>query len=591
MDEQVIRSFLVSIGYKIDVQSERTFKNSLESITKQVLALGAATAAAAAGIIAGVKVISNQMESLYYASQRTGATVGNIMALRYAAGQIGLTADQAQGSLENFARTLRLNPGTNGLLDSLGVTGKNPAEKFDSFIAKAKQMQPYVAAAYAQLFGIDPDTLLMLEQGQDKRLAAEQDYQKKLAAFGIDPDQAAKSGVDFNNSIRQVTDTFNLLWVVIESKLAPVLTPLIEKFEKWSESHADQVAQAIADAVQNLANWLGRIDWDKTLGAIDHFIDLANRAAQAVGGWGNAFLILAGIKFASIATGIGALAGALTGLLAAGAGFAGWKVGDTIRDQVDKFITEKSGGKYRSLLDIITGTDRSGLDSTGGYTQQEIDSVKDGGGARLTPPRTTSANPELDPGEEIINPTSNAPRTGNAPRGIRNNNPGNIVYGKFAKSMGASGSDGRFAVFQSMEDGIKAAIKLLEGYVAKGTDTVRKIISKWAPSNENDTGAYIDAVAKKLGISADAKLSGDQLGGVAQAIFQHENGRAVGNVNALGQARLGGSARAPSNVSIQQEYTFHIDGSSDPQGTARAVGAEQSRVNGDMVRNFAGAIR
>jgi hypothetical protein len=97
---------------------------------------GVAVAATAAGIVAGVKIISSQMENLYYASQRTGATVGNLMALRYAAGQIGLTADQAQSSLEGFTRTLRLNPGSNSLLSSLGVTGNDPTEKFDSFIEK-----------------------------------------------------------------------------------------------------------------------------------------------------------------------------------------------------------------------------------------------------------------------------------------------------------------------------------------------------------------------------------------------------------------------------------------------------------------------
>jgi hypothetical protein len=42
---------------------------------------------------------------------------------------------------------------------------------------------------------------------------------------------------------------------------------------------------------------------------------------------------------------------------------------------------------------------------------------------------------------------------------------------------------------------------------------------------------------------------------------------------------------------MQQHNEFHIVGSPDPQGTARAIGAEQGRVNGDMVRNFAGAFR
>jgi hypothetical protein len=572
MSDNVLREFLVSLGFTVDEASMKKFTTSVESVTKSVKTVGLEVAAAATGIIAGVKIISNQMENLYYASQRTGATVGNIMALRYAAGQIGLTADQAQGALENFARTLRLNPGSNSLLDSLGVTGKDPAEKFDSFIAKAKTMQPYVAAAYAQLFGIDADTLLMLEQGQDKRLAAEQQYRSKLAAFGIDPDQAAQAGVDFNNSIRSVKDTFSDLWIVIESKLAPVLTPLVAEFEKFAENHAGDVAQGIADAVQSLANWIQSVNWEKVGDDIGAVYD-------AIGGLKGVLLIMAGIQLAPLVTGILNLVGAVgkLGAVAAGGAIGGLLkvLGPIALLFHSEDLNAGEDEQVKKKQAAASAIDPETFDFNGPANR---------GGKATGQPQSKPQNDDSF-GQIIELPPANAPR------GIRNNNPGNIVYGGFAKQMGATGSDGRFAVFQSMEDGIKAAVKLLEGYVAKGYDTVRSIINRWAPPGENNTSAYVDAVAKKLGISADAKLSGDQLGGVANAIFQHENGRAFGNVNAMSGARLGAGGSSSPSVNIQQQNTFHIPGSSDPQGTARAVGSEQSRVNGDLVRNFAGAFR
>lgn len=578
MSDNVLREFLVSLGFTVDEASMKKFTTSVEGVTKSVKTVGLEVAAAATGIIAGVKIISNQMENLYYASQRTGATVGNIMALRYAAGQIGLTADQAQGALENFARTLRLNPGSNSLLDSLGVTGKDPAEKFDSFIAKAKTMQPYVAAAYAQLFGIDADTLLMLEQGQDKRLAAEAQYHKKLAAFGIDPDQAAQAGVDFNNSIRSVKDTFNDLWIVVESKLTPVLTPLVAEFEKFAENHAGEVAQGIADAVQSLANWIQSVNWKKVG-------DDITTVYHAIGGLKGILIGLAAIQLMPLVTGIINLASAVArlGAVAAGAG-----IGALLK------VLGPIALMFHSE-DLNKGEDAKVAQSQAAEGAIDPTTFDFNGSANRGGKTPAGAKPKPDDGDQafgtIIELPSAGKTGGQAPRGIRNNNPGNIVYGGFAKQMGATGSDGRFAVFQSMEDGIKAAVKLLEGYVAKGYDTVRSIINRWAPPGENNTSAYVDAVAKKLGISADAKLSGDQLGGVANAIFQHENGRAFGNVNAMSGARLGAGGGSSPSVTIHQENTFHIDGSSDPQGTARAVGSEQSRVNGDMVRNFAGAIR
>jgi hypothetical protein len=574
MSDNVLREFLVSLGFQVDEASMKKFTTSVEGVTKSVMKVGAEVTAAAAGVVAGVKIISNQMENLYYASQRTGAAVSNIMALRYAAGQIGLTADQAQGALEGFARTLRLNPGSNSLLDSLGVQGGDPAERFTSFIEKMEGQQPYVAAAYAQLFGIDPDTLLMLENGLPKLEDEKRKYASKLAAFGIVPDQAAEAGKDFNNSIRAVKDTFNDVWIVIESKLAPVLTPLVNEFERFAENHAGEVAQAIADSVQSLADWIKSVDWKKVG---DDFASVYH----TLGGLKGILIGLAAIQLLPLVTGIINLAAAVTKL---GAAAAGGAIGALLKVLGPIALMFHSEGlntgedDYLKQRQAAAGSiDPSTFDFNGSANR----------GGKNSPPAQPADDGNQPFGTVIELPTP----ASNAPRGIRNNNPGNIVYGKFAQTMGATGSDGRFAVFQSMEDGIKAAIKLLEGYVAKGTDTVRKIISKWAPANENNTAAYIDAVAKKLGISADARLRGDQLGGVANAIFQHENGRAFSNVSSLGNARLGSNGSAPPNVNVQQTNTFHIDGSSDPHGTARAVSGEQSRVNGDMVRNFAGAFR
>lgn len=74
-------------------------------------------------------------------------------------------------------------------------------------------------------------------------------------------------------------------------------------------------------------------------------------------------------------------------------------------------------------------------------------------------------------------------------RNWRNNNPGNIEYGPFAISMGATGSDGRFAVFPDMEMGYRAADALLKGKNYQNL-SIADAIRRWAPPSENDTNAY-----------------------------------------------------------------------------------------------------
>lgn len=92
-------------------------------------------------------------------------------------------------------------------------------------------------------------------------------------------------------------------------------------------------------------------------------------------------------------------------------------------------------------------------------------------------------------------------------RAWRNNNPGNIEYGPFAKSMGAIGTDGRFAVFSTPQAGAKAKESLLFGTKAYEGKTINGAISKYAPSFENDTKGYISKVAKAAGVSPDTKMS------------------------------------------------------------------------------------
>lgn len=84
-------------------------------------------------------------------------------------------------------------------------------------------------------------------------------------------------------------------------------------------------------------------------------------------------------------------------------------------------------------------------------------------------------------------------------RNWRNNNPGNIEYGNFARSMGAIGTDGRFAVFPTYDMGRKAKEALIfEGGNYRSL-TLSAAINRYAPPVENDTGAYQRNVIAAVG--------------------------------------------------------------------------------------------
>ena len=115
------------------------------------------------------------------------------------------------------------------------------------------------------------------------------------------------------------------------------------------------------------------------------------------------------------------------------------------------------------------------------------------------------------------------------PRGIRNNNPGNLVIttipwkGKIPKD---SNTDGKFEQFDTMINGIRAMMKDVIHDIRGGKNTIEKLFAEYAPKEENDLEAYIKAVCKETGLVRHEILtiSKDIICFIAKAISKHENG-------------------------------------------------------------------
>ncbi|MBO5819983.1 MAG: structural protein P5 [Alistipes sp.] len=95
------------------------------------------------------------------------------------------------------------------------------------------------------------------------------------------------------------------------------------------------------------------------------------------------------------------------------------------------------------------------------------------------------------------------------PRGLRNNNPGNIRQSSVRYTGEVQPSkDGAFKQFQSMEYGYRAMFVLLHTYARKhGINTIEGMISRYAPATENHTRKYIDVVSEWSGVPATSHLT------------------------------------------------------------------------------------
>lgn len=100
----------------------------------------------------------------------------------------------------------------------------------------------------------------------------------------------------------------------------------------------------------------------------------------------------------------------------------------------------------------------------------------------------------------------NTPST-KAPRGIRNNNPLNIRIGNTWLGEVPNPTDSDFEQFVHVKYGLRAGFCILRRYIRRyKRNTVRKIVTAWAPSSENNTERYIELVCKFGCIDADEEI-------------------------------------------------------------------------------------
>jgi hypothetical protein len=359
-------------------------------------------------------------------------------------------------------------------------------------------------------------------------------------------------------------DTFNLLKqgsaAVIEqaeaqSKLAGEMArnaPGAEAFrKKWNDvSHefqamAIQVLPKLIPYLERFANWVINI-----IPGVERFAGKVDKVVESMGGWSNVLIALGALKLLSMTSGLIGLGQALVGV-----GTALGLIG---------------GAAGVAALATLTGIGL--LTASAGLNKGED--------AELA--RRRKLAPTID------GPAGAGKSGAGMPRGMRNNNPGNIEYGTFAKKHGATGTDGRFAIFPTMEAGQAAMQALLGGYLGGGHNTVGKVINRWAPGFENNTAAYVAAVSKQIGVGPDQKLNDSHLPALAEAISRHENGAAWGRRNAEAAANMpmgaaaaqrgtAGGSNSTSTTDVRVGQITVNTQATDADGIAKSIGSAVSQ--------------
>jgi hypothetical protein len=322
-DDNIITSFLVGLGIKVDEAGLKKVANAVKQVEKAALEMSAALEAAATATALAVGQISSKFEDLYYASQRIGASVENIQAFGFALNQVGGSAQGARNALEGVAAFIRNNPGGENWIEHLGVSTRTANGEWrdtklilDDLAVRFRQMPFWAARVRAQMLGIDDNTLMAMRRGTAQ---FSDEYHAAAKRYGVDQEQMAAASHVFMTRVRDVQMNISLMFSKIAMDLLNTVGPQLDRFASWFERNGPVIGariEAIGKPILVIGTYVA------TAGArvVGWFVDL-DRATR---GWSTALVgaLLAWrvLNLGFIATPIGAI---VTGILALGVAIVG----------------------------------------------------------------------------------------------------------------------------------------------------------------------------------------------------------------------------------------------------------------------------
>ncbi|NEG99673.1 lytic transglycosylase catalytic [Pantoea agglomerans] len=657
MNAETIKDFLVSLGFQIDDAGARKFDSVVLGTTLQVVKLGAAVEATALTVVAFTAKIASGLDNLYWMSQRTGATVNGIRQIGYAVSQMGGSVEAARGSLESLSRFMRNNPGSEGFLNRLGVQTRDAsgnmrdmASIFTGVGEKLSNMPYYRANQYAQMLGIDENTLMAMRRGLGQFNAQ---YTQMAKAISYNADAAAVSSNKFMTSLTAFSQMAGMARDKIGSSLAEGLSGSIDTLRKQIVDNFPKIEQTITSGVKGIlwmAEVIGRVVYRliQAAGDIREWWNTLDKSTQQlIETLGALVLAWKLVNSAFLTSPIGRIIALGLAILSLYDDYKTWQAGgkslidwekwqpgiDSAKKALDWFTDKLNKlnngtltwkGTLQSLSDFMKGDWSKSINDAiasvnrafGGLLTQigqkfanspfwktlqrlHIVNEKDtqdmlnffsGEGGKPAGPAATDKMPGEDDGPEAIYPVDGpaSQYAQSLKRGERNNNPGNLNYAGQAGAM-LERSGGRFAKFQSAYDGLRAMARQLMLYAKRGINSVEGIISTWAPSSENNTGAYVNSISSRLGVDPKAALNLQNpqvLSQLMNGIIHHENGRNIYSSELVSRAASG--AASPT---VNQETNIHIHGVSDPERAGSSVAERQMGVNSRLTQQLTPAVR
>ncbi len=531
----VLAGFLVRLGFVVDKDEQAKFQASIDYAGKRMKEIAMRGAALGTAFTAAFAKSTQEVNRFYNLTNQVGGSVRGLNNVASAVAKVGGNYDQAVSSIQAFANKLTFTPGMDQYIKNL--TGVDIRDK-NGQLREYSDILLDLRKRWETL-GDAAGRNEAAMMGLDGIYAdvMKKDFAAELQKTNKQQGELADMVDKSADSVHRLSNEFSRTWEIISMGGKAAFGTLSDSLglDKIAAKVNDKLSKELPAWIQTEKNI-----WDQSHGVGDYLKNLFFKADE----------------FQDAER---------------------YKRHLMDDEQVQAFLRKKYT-KQKSILDdeaeegvsIVDDFDKKGF-------EEELARYRAAGSKAPAKPAQTEA----------------PPASGKMTRGLRNNNPGNM------RSVSRNqANDGAFTIYRTPEEGWGALGKQLKAYANAGLDNVASIISKYAPSSENITGAYIQSVtanmSKRLGsdVSALTRLDLSDprvLKALMQSITEHENFRGASQyfegasfdkeVLAAAQSQWRSKVvnerdKIPSRGNVVVNQNITINGADNPRAVGQAVAHE-----------------
>jgi len=531
----VLAGFLVRLGFVVDKDEQAKFQASIDYAGKRMKEIAMRGAALGTAFTAAFAKSTQEVNRFYNLTNQVGGSVRGLNNVASAVAKVGGNYDQAVSSIQAFANKLTFTPGMDQYIKNL--TGVDIRDK-NGQLREYSDILLDLRKRWETL-GDAAGRNEAAMMGLDGIYAGimKKDFASELQKTNKQQGELADMVDKSADSVHRLSNEFSRTWEIISMGGKAAFGTLSDSLglDKIAAKVNDKLSKELPAWIQTEKNI-----WDQSHGVGDYLKNFFFKADE----------------FQDAER---------------------YKRHLMDDEQVQAFLRKKYT-KQKSILDdeaeegvsIVDDFDKKGF-------EEELARYRAAGSKAPAKPAQTEA----------------PPASGKMTRGLRNNNPGNM-----RPVSRNQANDGAFTIYRTPEEGWGALGKQLKAYANAGLDNVASIISKYAPSSENNTGAYIQSVtanmSKRLGsdVSALTRLDLSDprvLKALMQSITEHENFRGASQyfegasfdkeVLAAAQSQWRSKVvnerdKIPSRGNVVVNQNITINGADNPRAVGQAVAHE-----------------